>query len=391
MRPGEMMLAEMARALNAGLGLAPGAEGRQNSESGSAEPASNGPVVFPPSQGLLGQLPPEGSFERFLVNLQVDLRTLLSTDEPASTPNEPPASDIPASSPAENSNEDPEHAASPSTPQPTAQHAEGADNEEPPPLENISGSEGETDDTAEQQRTTDETPPRVNTRTPTPIPSSGSFPFAPEEHGEQEAPRPAHRHAHAHDRPAINLWRLYRFEPIRADQAQEHALRTTQTHAAQAGAIPPLVSPVASPAPTEPTTGVSGASMTPTPAPEQGTNANPGHVIPVIVVGLQSVDVAEPDELEEDVAMPSPLPQSVGNSTASEAGSSLEDPLGNLGHSATPRGRTWQSRAANAFRTLRTSRRSSRTRRNQDGPGSRTFLIYVIGGVLNETVTLNFC
>lgn len=383
MRPGEMMLAEMARALNAGLGLAPGADGRQNSESSSAEPASDGSVAFPPSQGLLGQLPPEGSFERFLVNLQVDLRTLLSTDEPASTPNEPPASDVPASSTAENSNEDPGHAASPSTPQPTGQHAEGSENEEPPPLEDVSDSEDETGEIAEQQRTMDEPTPRVNTRTPTPIPSSGTLPFAPDEHGEQEAPRPAHRHAHTHDRPAINLWRLYRFEPIRADQAQEHALRTTQAHAAQAGAIPPLVNPVAPPVPTEPAAGVSGASSTPRSASEQATNANPGHVIPVIVVGLQSVDVAEPDEPEEDMVMPSPLPQGIGSSTASEAGSSQEDPLGNLGHPSTPRGRTWQSRAANAFRTLRTSRRSSRTRRNQDGPGSRTFLIYVIGGLLD--------
>jgi hypothetical protein len=46
------------------------------------------------------------------------------------------------------------------------------------------------------------------------------------------------------------------------------------------------------------------------------------------------------------------------------------------------RGRTWQSRAANAIRNLRPSRRNADTAspQPQEAPGSRTFLIYVIGG-----------
>ncbi|KAF8843245.1 hypothetical protein BDN67DRAFT_1001060 [Paxillus ammoniavirescens] len=46
------------------------------------------------------------------------------------------------------------------------------------------------------------------------------------------------------------------------------------------------------------------------------------------------------------------------------------------------RGRTWQTRAANAFRNLRPSRRNMGAASPQpaDTPGSRTFLIYVIGG-----------
>jgi len=45
-----------------------------------------------------------------------------------------------------------------------------------------------------------------------------------------------------------------------------------------------------------------------------------------------------------------------------------------------PHGRTWHSRAANAFRNLRPGRRASRAPQTSEGPGSRTFLIYVIGG-----------
>jgi len=46
------------------------------------------------------------------------------------------------------------------------------------------------------------------------------------------------------------------------------------------------------------------------------------------------------------------------------------------------RGRTWQSRAANAIRNLRPSRRNADATSPppQETPGSRTFLIYVIGG-----------
>jgi len=43
-------------------------------------------------------------------------------------------------------------------------------------------------------------------------------------------------------------------------------------------------------------------------------------------------------------------------------------------------GRTWHSRAATAFRNLRPGRRASRATHVNEGPGSRTFLIYVIGG-----------
>jgi len=50
------------------------------------------------------------------------------------------------------------------------------------------------------------------------------------------------------------------------------------------------------------------------------------------------------------------------------------------GAGAQPHGRTWHSRAANAFRNLRPGRRASRTAQANEGLGSRTFLIYVIGG-----------
>jgi hypothetical protein len=75
------MLAEMARAFNLGLGL-----------NGSA--SSNAPVFggfnppphhriragADPDNATEREPPPEGSFERFLVELQSDLRVALSTD-----------------------------------------------------------------------------------------------------------------------------------------------------------------------------------------------------------------------------------------------------------------------------------------------------------------------
>jgi hypothetical protein len=59
-----------------------------------------------------------------------------------------------------------------------------------------------------------------------------------------------------------------------------------------------------------------------------------------------------------------------------------------------PRARPWHSRAASALRNLRPGRRATHAAQTNDGPGSRTFLIYVIGGefelVDEYAITLNF-
>ncbi|EAU80868.2 hypothetical protein CC1G_03044 [Coprinopsis cinerea okayama7 len=104
----ELMLAEMARAFNIGLGLngtAPGgatpSPTSPNSPSspgfgvlGTMEPSSTTPPSTDGSSPTTtttreGTLPPEGSFDRFLVDLQADLRVALSqSDEEAAAEEE---------------------------------------------------------------------------------------------------------------------------------------------------------------------------------------------------------------------------------------------------------------------------------------------------------------
>ena len=116
----------------------------------------------------------------------------------------------------------------------------------------------------------------------------------------------------------------------------------------------------------------------------------PRSVVPVIIVGLQSVHpewrpngplpTAEDEELEPPV-------DASGNTDLDGSEDDITfapDPaLGIGGSRARGRTRGWQSRAANAFRNLRPGRRDEDGRQPTALPppsGSRTFLIYVIGG-----------
>lgn len=83
----EQMLAEMARAFNIGLGLGPnastGAEERSEEgqrRSGEGERRAEGTGDGGSERPSGGDLPPEGSFERFLVELQTDLRVALTQE-----------------------------------------------------------------------------------------------------------------------------------------------------------------------------------------------------------------------------------------------------------------------------------------------------------------------
>ena len=144
----------------------------------------------------------------------------------------------------------------------------------------------------------------------------------------------------------------------------------------------------------------------------------PQAVVPVIVVGLQSVnsewrpDMPPPDENEMDVFNhhhDGVGGGEVGDGVGGDGGHEIFDDEefdgfsnmqhGELGSDEVPdtgagrgrglgagqRGRTggWQSRAANAIRNLRPGRRPTQadTQHSVSMPGSRTFLIYVIGGV----------
>ena len=129
-------------------------------------------------------------------------------------------------------------------------------------------------------------------------------------------------------------------------------------------------------------------------------------VVPVIVVGLQSVNMdrqhphmphlhanhtpaiddedgegMEYDGLEHPMSMPLHIPEPPELRHHSRPSSTIQQEQGGQ---QPARGRTWQSRAANAIRNLRPSRRNAdaTSPQPQETTGSRTFLIYVIGGTL---------
>lgn len=370
MRPSEMMLAEMARALNAGLGLAnvPGSNTTNSAETRqSTVGVPNGAhVLFPPIVDGTSTLPPEGSFERFLANLQQDLRTILSEEPsviPDSTADEVPSSEadefelrIPG---------DVDHAHD--------EHDTSLD-EDLPTLETDSDeSDGEfldADEDLPNEAPAEEATSTNTVRIATPIPPASGIPATT---SQPSTPEPTQRRR---ERPAINLWRLYRFDPIPANHAQERAVPTNPTTVAPGGGDNittrlPGVSSAASATSSSPSESDEQSRATPPSGP-------PNVVVPVIVVGLQSVDISDQDEPEDEPAVAHHA--HAGPSTPLSDGAS-QDGAPTAGRPSTPRGRTWPSRAANALRTWRPGRRGSGTRRNAEGTGSRTFLIYVIGGM----------
>ncbi|RPD54681.1 hypothetical protein L227DRAFT_511280 [Lentinus tigrinus ALCF2SS1-6] len=415
MRPGEIMLAEMARALNIGLGL--NGDGSSTTPERPSDPApatdndelarrstDNAPTGRP--------LPPEDSFERFLLNLQADLRTALSDGGTTGSATAAGASDSgEGHSDPTDLDSDAESARLPASddlPMRVTDEQQ-SDDEELPPLEDVSDSEDEDEEIYEDTE---------STRTPTPMPASSTV---PPNLVDQSSPRTrTRRHRGNADRapPGINLWRLYRFQPIPASQVAGHAAATTSTSLPLSPSIPtssiplapdPLQSPTVGSPPeafaslaTPPNAGASAStSADPVDTTSAATSSPPAGdasqnmVVPVIVVGLQSVDMgqvhghAHPPESD---AVLSDSRDAHTDRRSRPASASFDDaqrqqpfaqPLdGSSSGTSTPRGRgSWQSRAATALRNLRPGRRNgSRGRRAAEGTGSRTFLIYVIGG-----------
>ena len=86
------MLAEMTRAFNVGFGLGAhglGASGNNHQVEGgmTVTPDNSNPESSDSGTPPLATLPPEGSFDRFLMDLQIDLRTALTqVEDPPRTP-----------------------------------------------------------------------------------------------------------------------------------------------------------------------------------------------------------------------------------------------------------------------------------------------------------------
>ncbi|KAJ8080963.1 hypothetical protein PM082_017798 [Marasmius tenuissimus] len=245
----------------------------------------------------------------------------------------------------------------------------------------------------------------------------------------------------------INWWRLYRFPPIAAPPprggatAAQGVPRTRGNDAPLNTTTPTTASPLQETPAVRPDSDMASATVAPNvadgsaspaqqaPASDNSTQAPPAPanntVVPVIVVGLQSVNLAffgpgagagagPNNGPANDVAAaptgtpapfaspPPPAPLAAAPTVAPTPGDGSEEAApsnGDEGEDGTGdnRSRGWPSRAADALRNLRPGTGGRRTPGGpihvprpmgnpllppemMDGPGSRTFLIYVIGG-----------
>jgi hypothetical protein len=393
----EVMLAEMARAFNLGLGL--GGDGGDTSFPREVEARERAGGESGQLTATGRALPPEDSFERFLMDLQAELRVVLSQptgnaeEATLHPPLQPLVADSSSITPSVVSTTAP--STSPASTSVSAgndtsveNHASVENDEVIPALANLTDSEDEEDNEEAEDEgelanpTTDyDMPPLVpdlpSSAFPLPLPTHlPHASSAPENNtaGAGAAPQTTQANSRTEHRRGggINWWRLYRFPPITSPHAQGTTPALNGMGLAQSHTHVPDATSQGSATRAE--------NMAPTPpsAPSEGRNNT---VIPVIVVGLQSVSGVRRREQatgeNEDA---------VGGREA-DANDGFEDDGESDGMAGSPdgeetqRGRRWHSRAANAIRNFRPGRRGPPGRIVAgEGPGSRTFLIYVIGG-----------
>ncbi|KAI0250444.1 hypothetical protein BJV78DRAFT_1283231 [Lactifluus subvellereus] len=402
--PRTQLLTDMARAFQMGMGLDDGT-GSGSRSSGAPAPPPPAPPSSPPAievnlgdgqqrqQQQQRPPPPEDSFERFLLDLQVDLRRTLEEGQPENEPQperepqaEPVGVDVPPSI-------YPREAPSSTNDQSSA-NAVSDFGEELPALppddddESLSYQD-EADGGDDREPEEEAAPSTPSTEPPRPPPQAPSRrTVAGSEH------RPG----------GINWWRMYRFPPM----VVPHGMPATSPW-------PPSPSPPSSPSPAIPSAASAAAAAAGATQGERGAPAPPAAdtqappsdgntVVPVIVVGLQSVhghghghghrhtegqgrDEPQQQQLED---------QGHDNNHAQQQ--QQDDNPGDAAAESTrdrERERRWSARAAEAFRGLRPVPGSGPTRREgsgssvndggarlggDDGHGSTTFFIYVIGG-----------
>lgn len=475
----ELLLTEMARAFNLGLGLGrPPVVPDVTNASGPAAPAAEPPSANGGGTSDVPTMPPPGSFERFLIDLQSDLRIALAQDSvPVDADNEgddegagdednhegerhetedvsdgtsdnesydTAASDIDDNMPELQSVSD---EASTISDAHTARESPGTNNDsrghgDDPDLEidnalvhdatatspriahadTLSGEAGiglgsqdassglSGPPTEPSLSSPSSGPPGVSSFTESSTTQETDMPFRIPRISSGSSSRTEHR--------PINWWRLYRFPAITAP-----ASRSTQAHTVvQQGSAPqplphadgdgvqnaggppdaPSSIPLTSSEMSDTTHATPDADLTAGVQPDNG-NEQRNVVIPVIVVGLQSVHAERqspmpphpphhlhphihhqpPDFVDERPTEGDMMDLDFG----SESGMTPSTPAPTApsefppGDTRQSRGRSWQSRAADAIRNLRPGRRAAVARQTAlEPPGSRTFLIYVIGG-----------
>ena len=337
---GEAMITEMARALGTGLGLQEEGPGR----------TTDGPTVAAPSAiaNAPSIPPPEGTFERFLYNLQADLRTVLSEAVPAE---QSANTNVPAES------NDDEVSTTPGEP------GNDADIDTP---QIVTSDHREDQSSADLPHRTEVADPVETSDSNTPV-----TPVPPTLGAPTTERRPV---------GGINLWRSYRFPPIiappRPNPPASGADHTTVAPSSTPP-TPPSILPNESNRPghpPRPDTPVPSFTIPSQPPPPVQTDV----VVPVIIVGLQSVNVdpRRPEQPEEDDGLfARPDHRGDGSVLPPDAWGHGEDAEQAM------RGRPWHTRAADALRNLRPGRRNGPSITNaNDRAASRTFLIYVIGG-----------
>ena len=442
----EVMLAEMARAFNLGLGLSGDGAGepsfvrgghevgdrdrdrdreRDRASGSSAETAPQSATGN--DQSVARPQPAEDSFERFLMDLQSELRVVLSAPANDGEENTPHATSTSGGSSAEESS-----SILPTTTTTTGAPSEIGEGVLPTPgdipvpgVDTQDGIEVEIHDEAEEE---EEVPITPTTDSDMPslmdIPTNSIFPFplaltesiAADEGEDETTPRPStstsatatppgaqasstHRASTGTEtrtaNGGINWWRLYRFPPITSPQGMPAAFAAAAAAAAAATSAQVSSAPgsgdASVPQGTASSTSSSAASSESDAPPDaqRETAATVNTVIPVIVVGLQSVNTNRRRDREPGSRDAREQRHEDADGSGNDG---IEDDVefdgfpgldgGDSEHGDTQtRGRRWHSRAANAIRNLRPGRRPTPGRSTaSEGLGSRTFLIYVIGG-----------
>ncbi|KAI0049399.1 hypothetical protein FA95DRAFT_872207 [Auriscalpium vulgare] len=381
--PRTQLLAEMARAFHLGMGL-----DNPDGSNANAAGAAPAPASTPTADTVLDAerpMPPEDSFERFLIDLQTDLRRTLADDH---SPTSPANTDRPPSP----TTEDMPPAIYPLYERiPSAGDEPGIGDDDLPPL--ADGSDSDIDELEHVEvHDAQEDVESTHGQEGNAPQNAASIPIIG-----------AHTASGSERRPGggINWWRMYRFPPmtVPANQAQSSPALPTSLPATLASAASPL--PVLTPL--NHATATSAQTSATTTGVSEGTPSSDGEtniIVPVIVVGLQSVNGtnAQRGTHEDPTLAQGEEGLFAGHSHGEDPSDHDHDDMpaeDDRGHADmdneradTPtngaRGRSWHSRAADRLRGMRNRRTSNAETRQNEGNGSTTFFIYVIGGALHK-------
>ncbi|KAJ3790225.1 hypothetical protein GGU10DRAFT_341420 [Lentinula aff. detonsa] len=360
----ERMLNEIARAFNLGFSSTPSPSVNNNptnSENENQEHSTGRAEEDNSNSGL----PSEGTFERFLLDLQVDLRSVLAGGGDVTNSREQePATQAEAGTLASRSD---------GLPFPEPEPEDDSDEDSSPSLHDISDSDDDTNSHRSDSSSSD----------------SLGFISPTNEATQQRTTVSETPNGLPGLRPRINYWRLHRFPPIPAARAHAAADNVAQNMRSGLGGLTRSATLASTGAPRSSTStnggqeAGAGAASTMSPNPAPAIAGNSSVVVPVIIVGLQSVNpfwvldttTAPMDALNENPIL-SRTDDPLRSNPTPTTSSALQDTNSLSASSSTsPAGMTSQG----------TQTQNSIPPPTNSGiplpfPDSRTFLIYVIGG-----------